>query len=581
MADERWFLLGALLPKDTLLQLGVLVVDYRNPADNYFCPKNLVDKQEQLVQRYEDHEITLVPSRTRWTTFQMAPGTKYSSDTVRLTAHDYSISRLQDPLKWFEAVVASVNARDWLLKHFETHHDIYLLAGLQMLRDGELTESKLGTPGSSTTETCLQLVASLAQVKDLQRKTHEEYILAVSYLKINLQLSKVTQMPTSSREANWLRPWSWWSRKKPPYLLKSQRGPILEFVIQSAEFQEAMQCKSSVTLSETQIVSIDSKDSALAALSVLFGPSADGSSLGIEVWTKLLVGSSDLGPLYRKAIKTVPKRIFERLFSRALKRFAVNLEGFKRSKSEEVLAHFVQRYALRTAWLVTRHIYAKEPYKPRLSKVNLELSPFLHQYFARLEAQDDFLTSGEGPENRDDIIDSPDYTIKRSVLLISHHHSVAKSLLFKGPAFLEFQDALALGVETCTSPRSMIIRNALPIEIFLSIGFALNNPYVWVLTLSAIILWARERETYNTEPLNRLLARFIYNLRVMFRPRVKPGHQRIEWICVGIQFTFYVGKQAFWNIITDWTHLNRTVGRYFTTILKLLKLSRSTAYVNI
>ena len=374
MEDEQWFLLGAPLPKDAL-QLGALVVDYMNPADNYYCPENLVDKQEQLVQNYENHEATLLPSTTRWTTFKMVPEAKYPSDTVRLKAHDYSISRLQDPLTWFETFVASVDDRDWLLKHFETHHDIYLLAGLQMLREGKLINIQLGTPA---TETWLELDASLAQVKDFQRKTHKHHIFAVSYLKISLQLSKMTQIPTSPRIANWLHPWSWWSRKEPSYPLKSHRGPILEFVIQSAGFQEAIQCKSSVTLSEIQYISNDSKDSGLAALSVLFGPSADGSSSGLEVWTKMLVGSSDLGPLYRKAIKTLPKRIFERLFSQALKRFAVNLERFKRSKSEEVLAYFVQRYALRTAWLVTRHIYAEESYDPCLSTVNLELSPFLH-----------------------------------------------------------------------------------------------------------------------------------------------------------------------------------------------------------
>lgn len=539
MEDERWFLLGAPLPKDAL-QLGVLVVDYMNPADNYYCPESLVDKQEQLVPRYENHEATLVPSTTRWATFKMVPEANDSSDTVRLKAHDYSISRLQDPLTWFEAFVASVDGRDWLLKHFETHHDIYLLAGLQMLRDGELTEIKLGTPGSSTTEPWLQLDASLAQVKDLQRKTHKEYILAVSYLKISLQLSKMTQMTTSPREVNWLRPWSWWSRKEPPYPLKSERGPILEFVIQSAGFQEAMQCKSSVTLFETEMVSIDTADSALAALSVLFGPSADGSSLGIEVWTKLLIGSSDLGPLYRKSIETVPKRLFEQLLSQELKSFAVDLQRFNASKPAEVLARFVQRYALRTAWLVTRHIYAEEPYDPHLSAVNLELSPFLHQYFARVEAQDDLFTSGEGPEKPDDVIDSPDHVIKRSVLLISHHHSVAKSLLFTWSPFMRFRDELAWGVEMRTPHWSMIISNANTIITLLDSVFLLIFPYGWVWSLSLIILWFREHKTYITEPLDRSLAHFIYILRVMFRPRVKPGHQRIEWICVGIQFTFYV-----------------------------------------
>ena len=555
MEDEQWFPLERLERKDAL-QLGMLAVHYMRPADHYYCPEDLVGKQEQLVQRYEDHEVTLVPSMTRWGTFKMVSKGNDFSDTMSFRAHDYSISRLQDPLTWFETLVASVDARDWLLKHFETHHNIYLVAGLQILRDAELTETKRGTPGFSTAETRLQLFTSLARVKDARRETHEELIFAVSYLKISLQPSKRTQMPFSLREADWLRPWSWGSRKEQPYPLQSRRGPILEFVLQSAGFQEAMQFKSSGTLPETEEVSIYTDDSVLAALSVLFGPYADGRSLGLEVWTNMLIGSSGLGPLYKKAIKTVPKRLFEYFFFHLLKRFAVDLETFSPlSKSKEVLAQFVKRYAHRTAWLVTRHIYAEEQYVSQdllVSTVNLELAPSLHQYFAWVEAQDDLFTSDEGPEKRDDVIDSLIHDMRRSVLLSSRHHSVAKSLLFNGLAFQEFQDALAWSVEIRTS-HSIITRIlAFTIRLdfcLLSNERTLYNPYE-LGTISLITL-SRKLETHITEPLNRSLTRFIYNLRVKFRPRIKPGHQRIEWICVGIRFPFDVLNPAFQNFVTD------------------------------
>ena len=552
MEDEQWVLLEDALPKYAL-HLGCLVVDYTNPVDYYYSPKYLLSKQKRLVQRYEDHDVTLVPSTSHSRTFKMISKGDDSSDIVRLEAHDYSIYRLQNPLTWLETLLASIGASDWLLNRFGTHDNIYLVTGLQMLRDGDSAEVKLGTSSLSIIETWLPLDAFLAQVKDPRRKTHKKYIFAVSYLKISLQLSQRTQTPTSLREVNWLRPWSWWSRKEQPYPLQSRRGPILEFVLQSAGFQEAMQFKSSGTLPETEEVSIDTDDSVLAALSVLFGPSADGRSLGMQVWTNLLIGSSALGPLYKKAIKTVPKRLFEHIFFQLLRRFAVDLETLLTlSKSKEVLARFVKRYAHRTAWLVTRHIYAEEQYDLHdllVSTVNLELPPFLNQYFARVEAQDNSFTSGEGPEKRDDFIDSLNHDIRRSVLLNSRHHSVAKSLLFNGPAFQEFRDALAWSVEMRTS--HWTITRILAFTILLDLGIERILYNLYELGTISLITLSRKLETHITEPLNRSLTRFIYNLRVKFRPRVKPSHQRIEWICVGIRFPFYVLNPSFQNFVTD------------------------------
>ena len=110
--------------------------------------------------------------------------------------------------------------------------------------------------------------------------------------------------------------------------------------------------------------------------------------LGIEEWTTLLTKSSTLDPLYRKAIKAVPKEIFELHFSWLLETFAEDLNGSVRSKSQEILTRFVRRYARRTAWLVTRHIYAGDLDDLPLSRVNIEVPPSLDQFFAQLEAQD-------------------------------------------------------------------------------------------------------------------------------------------------------------------------------------------------
>lgn len=542
MENERWFLLRH--PWHSL-QLGGLVLDYTNPVDDYCCPKHLVSKQKRMVQRYEDHDVTLAPSTTHSRTFRMISKGDDSSYIVRLEAHDYSIYQLQNPLTWLETLVASIDASDWLLNHFETHDDIYLVTGLQMLRDGDVTEVKLGTPSFSTTETWLPLDAFLAQVQDLRMKAHGEHIFAVSCLKISLQLSQRPQTPTSLRELNWLRPWSWWSRKVPPYPLKSQRGPIHELVIQSAEFQEAMQLKSSRTPPETEEVSIDTDDSVLAALSVLFGPSADGSSLGMQVWTNLLLGSSDLGPLYSKATKIAPEKVFEWEFFWLLDTFAEDLNGSAHSKSRKILTRFVKRYARRTAWLLTRHIYAWRLRDPLdTGPVKIGVPPSLDQLFTQLEAQNALFTSYEEIRTP---VDDPNYNTMKVVLLSRRHHSLVTSFLFNGPACSKLQSGLVEFMDTTMAEYGSvdiyapgvtwcIIALLAFIMVLGPLGIAFIYGILYTFGPMSLPTIYSKVETHITNSLTR----FIYYLRVKFRPRVKPGHQRIEWICVCIRFPFYV-----------------------------------------
>ena len=315
-----------------------------------------------------------------------------------------------------------------------------------------------------------------------------------------------------------------------------------------------MQLKSSRTPPETEDVSIDTDDSVLAALSVLFGPSADESSLEMQVWTNLLLGSSDLRPLYSKATKIVPKEVFEWEFFWLLDTFAEDLNGSVHLKSRKMLTRFVKRYARRTAWLLTRHIYT---WRLRdlldTGPVKIGVPPSLDQLFAQLEAQNDLFTSYE--ETRTPV-DDPNHDTMKVVLLSRRHHSLVTSYLFNGPAFSKLQSGLVEFMDTTMAeyrpldgytPTWCIIALLAFITVLGPLGIAFIYGILYTFGPMSLPTFSSKIETHITNSLTR----FIYYLRVKFRPRVKPGHQRIEWICVCIRFPFYVCKQAFWNIITD------------------------------
>ena len=82
--------------------------------------------------------------RSAQKTFQIISKSDDFGATIRLKSQDYSMYRFQTPLAWFEALVDSVDARGWILEHFENRNHMYLLTGLQMLRGGELRKIKSG-----------------------------------------------------------------------------------------------------------------------------------------------------------------------------------------------------------------------------------------------------------------------------------------------------------------------------------------------------------------------------------------------------------------------------------------------------
>ena len=329
----------------------------------------------------------------------------------------------------------------------------------------------------------------------------------------------------------------------PSYRLESHTNTIDEFVIHSDGSQEAMQLKYSRTPPESEDDSTDIDDTVLAGISALFRSSADGSPLGIEEWATLLTESSTLDPLYRKAIKAVPKEIFEWNSSWLLETFAEDLNGSVHSKSEEILSRFVRRYARRTAWLVIRHIYARELDDPPLSRVNIEVPPSVDQFFAHLEAQDRFSTSGEEMENRVDVFDSPDHDTKELIILSPRHHSAVESFLFNGPAFSKLQNALAGFVDSHTSAWYIIAMLAF-IMVLGPLGIAFIFGILYMFGPISLATLSSKLEMHIINPFDRSLTRFSSYLRVKCRPRIKPGHQRIEWICVGISFSFYVHMKA-------------------------------------
>ena len=291
MEGEQWFLLEDALPKDAL-QLGSLVYDPKNPAqDNYFRD-DLAGKPKQLVQRYKNYQATLefAGNAKLSSLLKIIPKSDDSSDTVHLEAREGSIYLLENQRTWLETIGDLADAR--LLKYSEDHHDIYLLTGFRTLRNGIVCQIV----------TRKSVSAGITLVKSrnaFPHETHQETIFAVSYQKINLSFLKGTWALSLQRV---LRPWSRWSRKgrlgtrlleetdekaseflrmssgsvlhsgaslslssfsarqdpistiarqeEARYQPESHRGTVDEFVIHSDGSQEAMQLKHSRTPSE-------------------------------------------------------------------------------------------------------------------------------------------------------------------------------------------------------------------------------------------------------------------------------------------------------------------------------------------
>ena len=570
MEDGEWVLLEDALPRDAL-QLGSLVRDCKKPAQDYYFPKDLAEKPKQLVQGYNNYKATLefASHAKRSGLLKMIPKVEGSGDIVHVDARESCIYQLQKTWTWFETIRGLVDAQEWLQQQYSKDRDIYLLNGLRTLTKGVLSRTDnrkttdysaaLAVPSSSIIGVpSVSASASVSWERSGNERTSSRYeirgetIFAVSYLKISRGFFDLSQKVSSQHQRNFLRRWSKRSRKGrlvmrelgetdeksfvstrsssptlavpgtfgvdsppasssgfsarqdpiltsvrqrgPPHRLESQKGTIDEFLIQSDGSQETMQLKGSRTPPESEDGSTDSDDNRLAEISVLFDSSADGSS-----WANMLIGSSTLVPLYQKAIKAVPREIFELNLSSLLEDFAEDLNESMHSKSEEILAQYLERHARHTAWLVTRHIYAGEPDDPSFSRVSIEMTSFL----------------------------------------------------FNSPAFSKFQNALAECVDSYT-PTWYIVAFLAFVMVLGPLGIALIYGILYIFGPMSLATFSSKVETHIINPFDRLLTSFICYLRVKSRPRVKPGHQRIEWICVGIQFPFYVRKQAFWKLVTDW-----------------------------
>ena len=564
MEDEQWVLLEDALPRDAL-QLGSLIRDRKEPTRGYYFPRDWAEMPKQSVQRYENYEATLefASHAKRSGLFKMIPKAEGSGDVVHVVARESCIYQLQDTSTWVETIHGLVDVQEWLRQQNVKDQEIYLLIGLRTLTNGQLrrTDNRKTTdysaaafavPRNPTMKGGIPpLSASLSWKMSRHDRTsaryeiREETIFAVSYLKISRVFFDLTHTVSSQHRRNFLRRWSKSSRKGRPatrelgetdekgsvstrsssptlavpdisggdsprtspsgfsarqgpmlnparqrgplYQGESQKGTIDEFLIQSDGSQETMQLKSSGTRPRSEDGSTDSEDNSLAEIPVLFE-----SSDAVNFLPNMLIGSSTLVPLYQKAIKAVPRRSFEFKLSSLLEEFAEDLNELTHSTSVVILAAYIEGQALFTAPLVTRHIYGGGSDDPSFTRDNIEVTSFLAN----------------------------------------------------SPAFSIFRDSLAKFVDSYTLTWCKIAMLAF-IMVLGPLGIAFIYGILYIFGPTNLSTFSSKIETHIINPLDLLLTRFIYYLRVKFRPRVKPGHQRIEWICVGIRFPFYVSKQAF------------------------------------
>ena len=548
MEDEQWVLLEDALPRDAL-QLGSLIRDCKKPAQDYYFPRDWAEMPKQLVQGYNNYQATLefASHAKRSGLLKMIPKAEGSGDIVHVDARKSCIYQLQNTWRWVETIRGLVDAQEWLRQEHSKDQEIYLLVGLRTLAYGWLRRTdKRKTTDYSAALTVPSISASVSWERPgddriLSRyEIREETVFAVSYLKISRGSFDLTQTLSSQHERNFLRRWSKRSRRRglatrelgdtdgkitistrsssptlavpgtfegdlgpasssgisarqepiltssrhsgPLYRFGYQKGTIDEFLIQSDGSQETLQLKGSRTPPESEDGSTDPEDNILAEISVLFDSFDDGNSLA-----NMLTGSSTLLPLYQKATKTVPREIFELKLSSLFEDFAEDLNESMHSKSEETLARYIERHAHHTASLVTRRIYAGEPDDPSFSRDNIEVTAFL----------------------------------------------------FNSPAFSRFQNALTEYVDSYT-PTWYIIAMLAFIMVLGPFGIAFIYGILYIFGPMSLATLSSKVETHIINLFDRSLTRFIYYLRVKFRPRVKPGHQRIEWICVGIRFPFYI-----------------------------------------
>lgn len=358
MEDEHWTLLGDPLPMEAP-QLGSLVRDCKRPAQDCYFPEDLADKPQHLVQKAKNYQAKLGNASDAKLSGlrKMLPKGEGSGDIVHMDAQESCIYQLQNTSTSLETIRGLVDGQEWLRQQYSKDQGIYLLIGLQTLTDGFLARMAGNSPALAVLSSSITGVPSVSGSVDWESfgndrnlsryEIHEETIVAVSYIKtrhgffdflrrwskrlrkgrpatrelgetddrcsVSTRSSSPTlavpgtfggdSPPASSSGVSTRRDPMLTSTRQggPPHRLESEKGIIDEFIIQSDGSQETMQFKGSRTPPESEDGSTDTDDNELAAISVLFGPSADGTPLGIEQWTNMLIGSSALDGLYEKA----------------------------------------------------------------------------------------------------------------------------------------------------------------------------------------------------------------------------------------------------------------------------------------
>ena len=313
-------------------------------------------------------------------------------------------------------------------------------------------------------------------------------------------------------------------------------------------------------------------------------------SIAMEEWVRMLADESSLKPSYKKAFDVIAKDDFEGTFAQLLREFSKDIESSAASYLGKIAAHFVRTRARRTATLVTRYLYATDLDHAPAIKSPIENSASLDSCFARLEADHEPLDSSHEVESVRELggDDGDDDQDLLTSLDLPHPNDV-KSFLLDGSAFFRFREALETyvdlrddvghsvveTVQQSTPSKAVIPMSGLLFyvpprtNILVAIISAIAAAYPWshtdcseegcvvrkrwihlrplgivvillVFVLSLFIpfksvlhaVTSKRIQTRIFHGLGQLLTRFITDLRVLSRPQVPHGHERIEWVCV-------------------------------------------------
>jgi hypothetical protein len=369
------------------------------------------------------------------------------------------------------------------------------------------------------------------------------------------------------------------------------KNTVHELVYESYGFLEVVQLEQLDTrvLSDTDsMTSLD--DDAFSVISISSASSMGDISIAMEEWVRMLADESSLKPSYKKAFDVIAKDDFEGTFTQLLREYSKDIKNSAASYLEEKAAHFVRTRARRTATLVTRYLYTTDLDHAAAFKSPIENSASLNSFFARLEAAHEPLDSSyEVDSVRELVGDDGDDDQDLPTSLDLPHLSDVKSFLLDGSAFVRFREALETYVDLRDDVGHSVVEtvqeftpskagnpmSGLPFyvpsrtNILVAVISAIAAAYSWshtdcseegcvvrnrwiqlrplgivamllVFVLSLFIPFksvlhaviSKRIQTRIFNGLGQLLTRFITDLRIVSRPQVPHGHERIEWVCV-------------------------------------------------